>query len=281
MQMVVTLPGWVLIISSIAIAALLFVKLRIGGLRRLSWMLSPDPRGGGGIARVGAGVFLLVAGVGAITSFIQQAPATGSDPVTSASSRPAQGGDSLARLGDYVRSAAASQAADVPAAGNLLPDVNSMIERLAARLETTPDDVNGWRMLGWSYFNTGQHELAASAYARAVELDPKSADLKRAYEEARAKSSGLRVAAKTEPKPAASAEGNAAIRAMVDGLATRLEQSPRDLEGWARLMRSRVVLGEKEIAATAFRKALTVFKDDAAATGKLNAAALELGLKTE
>ena len=76
-------------------------------------------------------------------------------------------------------------------------------------------------------------------------------------------------------------ETNAAIRAMVDGLANRLESSPRDLDGWTRLMRSRVVLGEREVAATAFRKALEVFKDDSAASGKIAAAAIELGLKAE
>jgi len=46
-------------------------------------------------------------------------------------------------------------------------------------------------------------------------------------------------------------------------------------------MRSRVVLGEREVAATALRKALEVFKDDAAAASKITAAAIELGLKAE
>ena len=68
---------------------------------------------------------------------------------------------------------------------------------------------------------------------------------------------------------------------MVEDLASRLESSPRDVEGWTLLMRSRVVLGEKEVAATAFRKALEVFKDDTAASGRIAAAATELGLKAE
>ena len=183
------------------------------------------------------------------------------------------------------------------AAGKPLPDVNTMIERLAARLETAPDDIKGWRMLGWSYFNTGHYEQAAAAYAKAVELDPNSAELKLSYEEAKAKASGtasslqteaagnggddLHVAkgAKSEAMPPH--ESDAAIRAMVDGLANRLESSPRDVEGWTRLMRSRVVLGEREVAATAFRKALEVFKDDQAASGRITAAAIELGLKAE
>ena len=61
----------------------------------------------------------------------------------------------LARLKDYARSIGTEEPASMAAAGKPLPDVNTMIERLAARLETTPEDIKGWRMLGWSYFNTG------------------------------------------------------------------------------------------------------------------------------
>jgi cytochrome c-type biogenesis protein CcmH len=68
---------------------------------------------------------------------------------------------------------------------------------------------------------------------------------------------------------------------MVDGLADRLKKSPRDVEGWTRLMRSRVVLGEWQVATTAFHKALEVFRGDSAATSKITAAATELGLKAE
>ena len=84
------------------------------------------------------------------------------------------------------------------AAGKLLPDVNTMIEQLAARLETTPDDIEGWRMLGWSYFHTARYEQAATAYARAVELDPSSTELKLSYEEAKAKASESGAANKRE-----------------------------------------------------------------------------------
>jgi len=188
------------------------------------------------------------------------------------------------------------------AADQPLPEVNMMIERLAARLGTTPEDIEGWRMLGWSYFHTARYEQAATAYARAVELDPSSAELKLSYEEAKAKASDIgnletasplqtEVAGKGGDGPSVEKitkseampphEHDAAIRSMVDGLADRLESSPRDVEGWTLLMRSRVVLGEREVAATAFRKALEVFKDDSGASGKITAAAIELGLKAE
>jgi cytochrome c-type biogenesis protein CcmH len=68
---------------------------------------------------------------------------------------------------------------------------------------------------------------------------------------------------------------------MVDGLARRLESTPRDVDGWTRLMRSRVVLGEREVATAALRKALDIFKDDSAASGRISAAAIELGLTNE
>lgn len=202
----------------------------------------------------------------------------------------------LASLADYTRSIGVEAPASTPADGKLLADVDTMIERLAARLETEPDDVKGWGMLGWSYFNMERYDQAAAAYAKALELDPSSAELKRSYEEAKAKASnsanlqtgaidkgavGSGAEKMTTPEVAPPHQSNAAIRSMVDGLANRLESSPRDVEGWTRLMRSRVVLGEREVAASAFRKALDVFKDDAAASGKITAAAIELGLKAE
>jgi cytochrome c-type biogenesis protein CcmH len=250
---------------------------------------------------VAAAVFLLVAGIGAATSYLRNPPrAAGSGDTIS--SRTGSNGEMLARLEDYTRSIATQDPAPMPAADKLLPDVNTMIERLAARLETTPNDSKGWRTLGWSYFNTGRYAQAATAYARAVELDPASTDLKLSYEQAKAKASesgnpspassvqaqsvgtggdGPAVGRIDKPDATPPHSSDAAIRSMVDGLAGRLERSPHDVEGWTRLMRSRVVLGEREVAATALRKALEVFRDDAAASGRIKAAAIELGLKTE
>ncbi|MFM9847545.1 MAG: tetratricopeptide repeat protein [Hyphomicrobiaceae bacterium] len=256
-----------------------------------------------GMLIVAAAVFVLVAGIGAAVSFWGDI-AAGTSTRTAVSTSPARSGadGDLARLKDYTRSIGTEEPAPKAAAGDLLPDVNTMIERLAARLEAAPEDVKGWQMLGWSYFNTGRYEQSATAYAKAIELDPNSTELKRLHDAARAKASGSgnletassspnQAVGKSGDGPSADNmsgfqttpphESNAAIRSMVDGLAHRLEKSPRDAEGWTRLMRSRVVLGEREVAATAYRKALEVFKDDQAASGKITAAAIELGLKVE
>jgi cytochrome c-type biogenesis protein CcmH len=91
----------------------------------------------------------------------------------------------LARLELYAR---ANPPRQVAATANTqpaeLPDVKTMIERLAARLDVSPDDAEGWRMLGWSYFNLQQPAKAVDAYARAVALQPQVAALNSAYGEA-------------------------------------------------------------------------------------------------
>jgi cytochrome c-type biogenesis protein CcmH len=264
-------------------------------LRSSSWGIGQGLRRASRTLIAPATVFLLVVGVGAAVSQLADTPEGPAPADMNLERDPGSDGDMLASLTDYTRSIGADGATSAPADGNLLPDVNVMIERLEARLETAPGDVKGWRMLGWSYFNMERYDQAAAAYAKAVKLDPSSAELKASYEEAKAKafnSDNLQTAAIAGGADgpggkAATSEGtpphqtNAAIRGMVDGLANRLESSPRDVEGWTRLMRSRVVLGEKEVAATAFRKALDVFKDDAAAAAKIMAAAAELGLKAE
>src|SRR5262249_10337602 len=132
--------------------------------------------------------WLLVAGIGVAISYFGEAPkATGGGDAISFSRAHSQSNEMLARLEDYARSTPSKEAAPPAAVGTGLPDVNTMIERLAARLETTPQDAKGWRMLGWSYFHTARDQQAATAFARALELDPNSTHLKRAYEAAKAK----------------------------------------------------------------------------------------------
>lgn len=73
----------------------------------------------------------------------------------------------------------------------------------------------------------------------------------------------------------------AMIRSMVDGLASRLEQSPRDADGWIKLIRSRVVLGETDLAKRALARGLEVFADDKQQQDRIAAAARQSGLSLE
>ncbi|MFG1348756.1 c-type cytochrome biogenesis protein CcmI [Xanthobacter autotrophicus] len=73
---------------------------------------------------------------------------------------------------------------------------------------------------------------------------------------------------------------NAMVRGMVDRLAQRLDSEPNDIEGWLRLVRAYGVLGDKDKAVDALKKARAAFKDNAEALGRLDAAEKELEAKT-
>ncbi len=251
-----------------------------------------------------------------------------------------------------------------------LPGVDVMIERLAARLKKSPNDVEGWRMLGWSYFNTKKYAQSVAAYEQALKLNPGASQLQTALDKAKSKistgSAGQKKAAAapaksaadktaaTKSKPTKSAEGKTAsdksalsktapaktaqsstakdkvgakgmseansktakpaqtgdsltpqmkvakgptaqdieaskamlpadrqamILGMVNGLAARLEKSPRDAKGWQRLIHSRVVLGDKPAARKALARALEVFASEPKVKATILAAAEKSGVK--
>ncbi len=56
-------------------------------------------------------------------------------------------------------------------AGGGLPDVEDMVVGLASRLQSRPDDVDGWKMLGRSYMTLNDFAGAADAFERAVALE--------------------------------------------------------------------------------------------------------------
>lgn len=57
-------------------------------------------------------------------------------------------------------------------------DIDTLIGRLEASLEAYPNDVDGWRVLGWSHFRKQRFLNAAEAYRRAAELDTGNAILR-------------------------------------------------------------------------------------------------------
>jgi cytochrome c-type biogenesis protein CcmH len=59
------------------------------------------------------------------------------------------------------------------------------------------------------------------------------------------------------------------IRSMVDGLAQRLAQDGSDLEGWLRLARARMVMGEPAEAKHALDRAGEIFRADAGAVSRI------------
>ena len=51
------------------------------------------------------------------------------------------------------------------------PDIQAMVASLATRMESEPDDIEGWKMLGRSYMTLQDFPAAANAYERAVALE--------------------------------------------------------------------------------------------------------------
>lgn len=71
----------------------------------------------------------------------------------------------------------------------------------------------------------------------------------------------------------------AMIASMVDRLDKRLEASPRDVEGWIKLMQARKVLDDPTAAKAALGRALAAFADSSADQERIKAAAAKLGLQ--
>jgi len=55
--------------------------------------------------------------------------------------------------------------------GNQAPGLDEMVASLSARLEQNPDDLQGWKMLGRSYFSMRNFPDAIAAFEKAVELE--------------------------------------------------------------------------------------------------------------
>ena len=76
--------------------------------------------------------------------------------------------------------------------------IRGMVERLAARLEGAPDDLEGWQRLGRAYAVLGERERAVDAYARAGGLRPGDTGI--ALAEAQAWLEGLAPSAPFPPR---------------------------------------------------------------------------------
>ena len=88
----------------------------------------------------------------------------------------------MQQLGQFAQRDKPAQG--VKTANSNLPPVDELIQRLTARLEKNPKDIQGWRTLGWSYLSLKRFDEAAAAYAKAIEFFPVVADLYSARGEA-------------------------------------------------------------------------------------------------
>lgn len=89
-----------------------------------------------------------------------------------------------AMMGRPDLTAAVADPAAAPAGTTDASDVDGLIRGLEARMAANPNDAEGWRMLGWSYFQTARFADSANAYRRAVELAPNAPGHQSAFGEA-------------------------------------------------------------------------------------------------
>jgi cytochrome c-type biogenesis protein CcmH len=209
-------------------------------------------------------------------------------------------------------SASESAAAAAPGKTDTEPpqhDVNAMVARLADRLKQNGSDAEGWAQLVRSYRALGQDDKAQAAIAdarRALAGDP---DRLRVFTEASERTAPAAPAAlaapvappaappaPVAPAPAASAPGpsaadiaaatklepnqqNQMIVGMVARLADRLKQNGNDLDGWQRLLRAYMVLGERDKAQAAAAEARRALASDPDKLRQIDDMVKSLGLE--
>jgi cytochrome c-type biogenesis protein CcmH len=151
----------------------------------------------------------------------------------------------------------------------------------------------------------GDHQGAMDDWIALIKSAPPDAPWAaqvRSYAEGRAKELNMDISGKLPPAPAAPAAAPAAnepgptsdqvaaagqmsdsqrqamIHTMVDRLADQLKANPKDSGGWVRLMRARMVLGDKDQAARDYVAARQAFAGTPAAQAALQEAAKSLGV---
>jgi cytochrome c-type biogenesis protein CcmH len=295
-----------------------------------------------------------------------------------------QGAAPAAGQQQATQNAASAQSA---AAGQ--GNIDALVKRLETRLKDNPNDPDGWRVLGWSYYNTGRYQNAVDAYRRAVDLQKDNANVRALYGEALVRAADGRVtdeaietfekvlvinpnderarffkglakeqngdnqgaidewlalykiapadaewtgdlrlriqqlAAKSninvdqrlaearpadapgkvaanvpphaQPAPAdgqrgptaedienakqlSSEDQQAMVRGMVDRLASRLESSPNDVDGWIMLIRSHIALNEQDKARAALERANEAFSAEPETQKRIAEAAQVMGV---
>lgn len=171
----------------------------------------------------------------------------------------------------------AAQAAELP------QSLDGLVVELRNRLEADPNPpADGYVLLARSYLRLNEIEAALEAYEQAIAISGGAealiAERDRVIEILRERVNAPEI----DPEAAARIqamtpeEQSAMIESMVEGLAVRLEQNPEDAPGWLRLIRARMVLGQRAQAQQDLQAALAVFADDPEALSLFEPLEIEL-----
>ena len=185
--------------------------------------------------------------------------------------------NALQLLGETAeRQAALGEALMAAANGVVTADAKSAFDA-ALRLDTK--DVSARFYTGLAAEQDGRKAEAARIWSALATDAPPGAAWRPAVLEALARVDAAAASALATSAPAQDEQSqDAMIRGMVDRLAARLHADGSDVEGWLRLMRSYVVLGETAKARAAAADARNALKADPDKLRRLDDGAKDLGL---
>ena len=145
------------------------------------------------------------------------------------------------------------------------------------------DEVKARYFLGLSSEQDGRRDEAASIWRAMLEKAPPDAPWRPLVQAALVRVGGSPAPALPDDAMAAAkdmseADRNTMIHSMVDRLADRLKQNGGDVEGWLRLVRAYMVLGDRDKAKSAQMDAREAVANDAERLRQLNEGLKNLGL---
>jgi cytochrome c-type biogenesis protein CcmH len=166
------------------------------------------------------------------------------------------------------------------AGGVVTSDAKAEFERAIA---LSADDPKANYFLGLAAEQDGRNADAAAIWRAMLAKAPANAPWRPAVQAALVRLGGppaptLQDSAVAAAKEMNDADRGAMIRGMVDRLATRLKQNGDDVEGWLRLVRAYMVMGDRDKAASAVTDARQAVANDAERLRQLNEGLKNLGL---
>jgi cytochrome c-type biogenesis protein CcmH len=183
-------------------------------------------------------------------------------------------GDTAERRADLGEAIAAASG------GVITSEAKAEFERAVA---LNPDEVKASYFLGLAAEQDGRTSEAASIWRAMLAKAPTDAPWRPLVQAALTRVGGSTVPALSDDAVAAAKGMNendrgAMIRGMVERLADRLKQNGDDVEGWLRLVRAYMVMGDRDKAKSALTDARQAVANDAERLRQLNEGLKNLGL---
>jgi cytochrome c-type biogenesis protein CcmH len=183
-------------------------------------------------------------------------------------------GDSAERRADLGETLAAA------AGGVVTSEAKAQFERAIA---LNADEVKASYFLGVAAEQDGRTAEAASIWRAMLARAPTDAPWRPLLQAALARVGGSAAPALSDDAMAAAKDMNetdrgAMIRGMVERLASRLKQNGDDVEGWLRLVRAYMVMGDRDKAKSTLTDARQAVANDAERLRQLNEGLKNLGL---